>query len=61
MGDAVLQLLKKGPVTNSALLDKLRLMASIEPDSGRQHLAGAMAEAPEQRNLPAKHGTQRYQ
>ncbi len=46
MGDAVLQLLKKkGPVTNSALLDKLRLMASVEPDAGRQKaLSRAMAE-----------------
>ncbi|WP_337024406.1 MULTISPECIES: hypothetical protein [unclassified Pantoea] len=46
MGDAVLQLLKKkGPVTNSALLDKLRMMASVEPDAGRQKaLSRAMAE-----------------
>ncbi|MCA1177756.1 MULTISPECIES: hypothetical protein [unclassified Pantoea] len=46
MGDAVLQLLQnKGPVSNSSLLDKLRLMASIEPDASRQKaLRRAMAE-----------------
>ncbi|KJV30210.1 hypothetical protein VH86_07595 [Pantoea sp. BL1] len=46
MGDAVLQLLQKaGPVTNSALLDKLRFMASMESNSTRQKaLQRAMAE-----------------
>lgn len=46
MGDAVLQLLQKaGPVTNSALLDKLRGMAAQEPNPTRQKaLRRAMAE-----------------
>lgn len=46
MGDAVLQLLQKaGPVTHSALLDKLRSMAAMEANPARQKaLQRAMAE-----------------
>ncbi len=45
MGDAILQLLETGSVSDSALLNKLNDMASCESDPKRQHaLQRAIAE-----------------
>lgn len=55
MGDAVLQLLQNvGPVTNDTLLDKLRMMASQEPNPVRQKaLRRAMAEVMNNMQAPS--------
>ncbi|KNC13349.1 hypothetical protein AC790_10060 [Pantoea sp. RIT-PI-b] len=58
MGDAILQLLKKsGPVSTRALLDKLRIMASLERDPPRQAaLSRAMTEVMHHIDVPQQSG-----